>query len=92
VALIALICFIPMLPLYVIATDWGRWFSISYTVAACLILLMQATAEPQKLRRPSAATLSLLLTTALLLTPAHGIGWQAGGVVQALLKTVKDVL
>jgi hypothetical protein len=92
VAFIALICFVPMLPLYVIATDWGRWFSISYTAAACLILQMQATAPRRKLRRPSAATLSLLLTTSLLLTPEHGIGWRAGGVIQALWKTMTDVI
>jgi len=91
VALIALICFAPMLPLYVMATDWGRWFSISYTVAACLILQMQAMAPVPKVRRPSEATLALLLALSLLMTPSHGIGWQAGGVVQSLWKTVTDV-
>lgn len=92
VTIIVLICFVPTLPLYIIATDWGRFFSISYTMAISLILIAQVTMPRQKLRRPSEATLALLLTTSFLMTPAHGIGWQAGGVIASLLKTIADLI
>ena len=91
VAILALICFIPMLPLYGLATDWGRWFSISYTVAISLVLISQVTRPLSAERQPSGATLALLFTLAFVMTPAHGIGWQAGGVAASLVKTVQDL-
>jgi hypothetical protein len=91
VTVLALLTFVPMLPLYMMATDWGRWFSISYTVTVCLLLISQMQHPQQKLRRPSEATLSLLFTTSLLLTPAHGIGWQPGGVIASLIETFQNL-
>lgn len=91
ITVLALLTFLPMLPLYMMATDWGRWFSISYTVTVCLFLISQMQYPKQKLRRPSEATLSLLLTTSLLLTPAHGIGWQPGGVIASLIETFQNL-
>lgn len=83
--------FIPMLPLYVIATDWGRWFSISY-MAAALILLLAHFAGRLTIKRPPAwPVVALLLVITLLLTPDHGIGWRPGGVVSAFIQMVRDL-
>ena len=92
ITVLALLSFVPMLPLYFLATDWGRWFSISYTVTICLVLIALLTEPRLKPRRPSEATLSLLLTTSVLLTPSHGIGWQAGGVIASVWDTVQDLI
>jgi len=75
--------FIPMLPLYVIATDWGRWFSISYMAAALILLTIK--------RPPAWPVVALLLVITLLLTPDHGIGWRPGGVVSAFIQMVRDL-
>jgi len=72
----AAICLLPALPLYAVAVDWGRFLTISLTALACLAAI--------RLSRPGAETahppvplvaVATSLAAALLLTPAHTIGW-----------------
>jgi len=86
--ILLVVAFVPMLPLYPVATDWGRWISISYTSFALLLVqahavdrLTIATLPPMRLVVP-------LLIVAFLITPAHGIGWRPGGAISGVISTV----
>jgi len=89
-ALLAAITFLPMLPLYVLATDWGRWLSIPYTSFVFLTLQAHAAGRLSLRRLPPAPLTVILLLGALLITHEHTIGWQPGGAVKSVILTVMD--
>ena len=80
------------LPLYFVATDWGRWLTVSYTSSA-LLLLQANFASVLRLRaRPPLSLVLALMIAALLITPDHTIGWKPGGAVQNVIQTAGDFL
>lgn len=87
IALIAAIAFLPMLPLYAITTDWGRWLNISYMSYVFLLFQASAGGRLNMITRPRLPLIYVLLAIALLLTHAHGIGWQVGGAIRSVVST-----
>jgi hypothetical protein len=89
--LIILAAFLPMLPLYVIATDWGRWFSISYMSAAFLLVMAHFAGRLSVKKAPAWPIVAALLLLTFVLTPDHGIGWKPGGVIDAFIAMIRDL-
>ncbi len=89
-AILAAITFLPLLPLYGVATDWGRWISISYTAWALLLLQGHASGRFTLLKTPPTGLIAGLLLLALVISPEHGIGWQPGGAVRSVLAAAQD--
>ncbi len=89
--MLALLCFLPMLPLYAVATDWGRWISISYTAYAFLVFQALTQGQLTVVNPPRNQVLFGLLAIALLLTPEHGIDWQPGGALRSILITFNEL-
>lgn len=89
---LALLCFVPMLPLYVMATDWGRWVSISYTAYAFLVLQALSLDRLTIATQPRLAFVFALLALSLLLTPEHGINWMPGGAVRSIAITLDELV
>lgn len=89
--LIIAAAFIPLIPLYVIATDWGRWFSISYMTAALLLVMAHMAGRLTIKRLPAWQVVAVFMVVAVGLTPDHGIGWKPGGVVVTFIAMVRDL-
>ena len=89
---LALLCFVPMLPLYVMATDWGRWVSTSYTAYAFLVLLALSLNRLSITAPPRLAFVFGLLALSLLLTPEHGINWMPGGALRSIAITFDELV
>ncbi len=83
--------FLPLIPLYVLATDWARWFSISYMTAAMLLVMANMAGRLTMKKEPSWLIVAVLLIVAIGLTPDHGIGWRPGGVVTAFIAMIRDL-
>jgi len=83
--------FVPLIPLYVLATDWGRWFSISYMTAAMLLVMAHMAGRLTVRKPPSWLAVAVLVLVALVLTPDHGIGWKPGGVVTSFIAMIQDL-
>lgn len=89
-AWLVLAAFAPMLPLYVIATDWGRWLSISYTSYVLLVIQAEAVGRLSLHRLPPWFLIAPPLLAALFLAPEHTVEWQFGGAVRSVLSMVAD--
>lgn len=82
---LAIITFATFLPLYIVATDWGRWLSISYTSYVFLLLQAHATGRLTIIKTPPLRLSLSLLVLALLMSPEHGIDWKLGGAVREVI-------
>lgn len=83
--------FIPLIPLYVLATDWGRWFSISYMTAALLLVMAHMAGRLTIKQLPAWPAVAVLMLVAIGLTPDHGIGWKPGGVLTSFIAMIRDL-
>ena len=92
ILLLAALAFIPFLPLYAVATDWGRWVSICYMAYVLLLVLGHGVGRFTIVWMPPRWVAFVLLALALVLSPAHGIGWQPGGVVYSLITSLIDLI
>lgn len=84
-ALLALLTFVPLLPLYAVATDWGRWLSISYSAYVFLLLQAHATGRVTIAKLPPMQLTLALLLIAVLMSPEHGIDWKPGGAAREVI-------
>ena len=84
--------FVPMLPLYVLATDWGRWISIPYSFWVLLVLLSHASGRLTMAKAPSPIGVYAMLCLSLLLSHDVSIGWDVGGAVASFARAVGDFL
>lgn len=90
--LILALCFLPLLPLYVTATDWGRWLSLSYTTAALLLVQAHVIGRITLIKQPSRYLTFALLGAALLIAPEHSIGWTLSGALPTIIETFRVFL
>lgn len=91
VLMLALVAFLPMLPLYAVATDWGRWFSTSYSGFAFLVIMATSLGIVQVRTLPRGAILAGLLGVGLLVSHEHGIDWKPGGALRSIAITLKEL-
>lgn len=82
------ICFVVLLPLYLTATDWSRWLSLSYTAAALLVIQGHVAQQFTVVRLPNRALIAGYISVALLLAPEHSMGWKPGGAAHAVLQHI----
>lgn len=81
------LAFLPLLPLYAITTDWGRWLNISYMALAFLVLQAERSGHLRLPILPRQGLMLGLLAFALLISHVHGIGWIIGGAVRSVVMT-----
>lgn len=86
------------LPLYVVATDWGRWIHIYFLMLTLLILRFSNTSEisysklPQTVSvHPGAFTLFCLFFVSSWNIPHSGGGGLGGGLIEAVLSLYLDL-
>lgn len=89
-ARLLIITFVPILPLYFIATDWGRWISIPYTTYVFLLVLAHSVGKLTIVRQVPISVVYVLLAASVLISPEVSIGWQPGGAVRSLISSVAD--
>lgn len=87
-----LVTFVPMLPFYALATDWGRWLSIPYSFWVLLVLLAHASGKLTMVKAPSAVAVYAMLCVSLLLSHDVSIGWDVGGTISSFVRTISDFL
>jgi len=76
---------VPVLPLYVIAIDWGRWLNFQVT-ALVLMLVAGLSAGRFSVDRPISRRLATcLFCLSLVLVPAHITGTELGGVAERIV-------
>jgi hypothetical protein len=92
VLLIMAVALVSVAPLYFVATDWGRWVSISYTCFALLLAQAHFASIVQGRTRVSPLIVVSLIVVPFLVTPDHTIGWKPGGVTASVYQMLKDVL
>jgi len=90
--ILLIVTFVPMLPLYVVALDWGRWLSISFTSYIFLLIQAHATGRLSVVSLPSPRLVFSLIVLALVISPAHSIGLLPASAVQSFLLTVAAFL
>lgn len=86
--IVVAICFVVLLPLYVTATDWSRWLSLSYTAAALLVIQGHVAQQFTVVRLPNRALIAGYICIALLLAPEHSLGWKPGGAAHAVVQHI----
>lgn len=79
------VCFLPLLPLYVTATDWSRWLSLSYTAAVLLLILAQTAGQLTVIHRTNRFLIAGYVCIALLMAPEHSLGWKPGGAAHGVV-------
>lgn len=84
--------FIAMLPLYLIATDWGRWLSMSYMFFMFLTIQAHTTGRLTLVWLPPRALIYGLIIVSLVISQTHTIGWLPGGIVRSIAQTFRDFL
>ncbi len=80
------ISFLPLLPLYLTATDWGRWLSISYTASILLIVQAHAAGRINYSALPRPRVIIFLIGISLLVAPEHSIGWKPVGALASIVE------
>ncbi|WP_281856891.1 hypothetical protein, partial [Litoreibacter halocynthiae] len=88
----SVLTFVPMFPLYAVATDWGRWLSIPYGFWVILVLLSHASGRLTMAKVPSVIGVYAMLCLSLLLSHDVSIGWDIGGAVASFFRTLGDFL
>jgi hypothetical protein len=86
-----LLVVLPVLPLYGVAVDWGRWLSFQ-VFSLALVLAAGLVSGRLRLVQPLAPALVMRLALmALLVSPAHTVGIYVGGAVVRPLRMVLQV-
>lgn len=91
-ALIVATTFLPMLPLYILATDWGRWLSIPYSFLVFVVLIGHHAGKLTFRRELSPTAIYMMLVLSLLISHDVSIGWDVGGTVASFVRTAEDFL
>ena len=75
---------VPFLPLYVVATDWGRWMSFHiFSVSVVLVCAMVAE-KIRVVHRPGIFLVVCFVIIALAYSPNHKVAVQFGGVLRQI--------
>ena len=85
---VVVVCFVPLLPLYVTATDWSRWLSLSYTATALLLIQGHAAKQFTVVQLPSRALVAGYICAALFIAPEHSLGWKLGGAAREVVQHI----
>lgn len=85
---LVVLCFAPLLPLYGLATDWGRWLSLSYTMLVLLIFQAFSQGLLTLRQMPSAKLVVALCFCAILASHQVSIGWKPGGAALSLIQHI----
>jgi hypothetical protein len=83
---------LPFLPLYVIATDWGRWMNWHITSAIFLILAMALTGRLQFARQATSVKFTCLTLLGLMWAAGHEEGTVFGGLLARLFRDLEPWL
>ncbi|KPF43119.1 hypothetical protein [Rhizobium sp. AAP43] len=84
-ALALMLTALPILPLYIVAVDWGRWISLHITSAVFILTALGLTGRLAITKRISDAGIIIFTLAAVLLTPNHETGLVIGGVVRRVV-------
>jgi hypothetical protein len=82
---------IPILPLYIVAFDWGRWMSLHVVSFSFFLSALVLTGTVSAVRPAKWAALGLIAGVSLLWAPDHEMGGViTGGLVEKLVLAVGD--
>ncbi|WP_284163194.1 hypothetical protein [Frigidibacter sp. SD6-1] len=83
-ALILIGLWIAMLPLFIVAVDWGRWLSMQVTSFGFVMLARARSGEARVERNLPAGVLALICAAGLLVAPIHYPAIRIGGTADRL--------
>ncbi|CAN5525943.1 hypothetical protein BH11ACT8_BH11ACT8_27620 [soil metagenome] len=90
IALIGLLAALPMLPLFVIVIDWGRWLSCGVMAFASVLIAHALTDGLPLRRRPAVPVVLAMLALGCLIAPFHINDVVVGGIFSHALDVVRD--
>ncbi|MEM9433519.1 MAG: hypothetical protein AAGA12_06310 [Pseudomonadota bacterium] len=92
VTTLIVVAVVPIIPLYVVTTDWGRWLSIIYTSLIFLILQAHAAKKLTLVQQPHIAVVSFMFFAAIMVTPHGTLGNPNGNVIASLFEAITAFL
>ncbi len=76
---------LPVLPLFFVAHDWGRWLCIYVTIFTVLMFALALQGRIRMVRPVNPIVLLVCVSLSFLWSPHHILGLQLGGIVKRIL-------
>ncbi|WP_299740476.1 hypothetical protein [uncultured Roseobacter sp.] len=78
-------CLLPVLPLFFVAHDWGRWLCIYITLFTVVIFALALQGRIRMVRPVNPVVLLTFVCLSFVWSPHHILGLQLGGIVKRIL-------
>ncbi|WP_102110379.1 hypothetical protein [Oceaniglobus roseus] len=86
---ISLLLLLPILPLFAVAVDWGRWMALHVASAGLVLLALRLQGVVRQVRPARPWLVAAICVANLFWVPDHVIGWVPGGLVAELAARVR---
>ncbi|WP_099826716.1 hypothetical protein [Oceaniglobus indicus] len=81
---LTVVLLVPLLPLYAVAVDWGRWMSLHVTAVGMILMALALRGDVVQVRAPRMWLVAAICLANLFWVPDHVIGLVPGGLMREL--------